>query len=92
METICQPKKIENILAEADELISQLNSGLIEDMEETQRTQFEIYANELKKRRMEVQDKTERGKTSDYGSSSEGIHEAIDDIVTAMKALISNMT
>jgi hypothetical protein len=38
METICQPKKIVNIIAEADELISQLNSGRIEDMEETQRT------------------------------------------------------
>jgi len=92
METICQPKKIVNIIAEADELISQLNSGRIEDMEETQRTQFEIYANELKKRRMEVQDKTERSKSPDYSSSSEGIYEAIDDIVTAMKALISNLT
>ena len=92
METICQPKKIENILAEADELISQLNSRLTEDMEETQRTQFEIYANELKKRRQEVQDKTEKGKISDYGSSGEGIHEAIDDIVTAMRGLISSLT
>ena len=92
METICQPKKIENILAEADELISQLNFGRIEDMEETQRTQFEIHADELKKRRMEVQDKTGTGKSSDYSSSSKGIHEAIDEIVTAMKALISNLT
>jgi hypothetical protein len=41
---------------------------------------------------MEVQDKTERSKSPDYSSSSEGIHEAIDDIVTAMKALISNLT
>lgn len=92
METIHEPKKIENILSEADELLNQLNSGLIEDMEETQRTQFEIYANELKKRRLEVQGNTEKGKASDYGSSGEGIHEAIDDIVTAMKALISNLT
>ncbi len=92
METIHEPRENKNILSEADELLNQLNSGLIEDMEETQRTQFEIYANELKKRRLEVQEKTERGNTSDYGSSGERMHAAIDDIVAAMKALISNLT
>jgi hypothetical protein len=88
METAIKPGKIEKILSEADELLSQLNSGLIEDMEETRRTQLEIYADELKKRRREVQGKIEKGKIADYGSSAEGIHKAIEDIVTAMKSLI----
>jgi hypothetical protein len=84
--------KIENILSEADELLNQLNSGLIEDMEEKQRIQLEIHANELKKRRLEIQEKMEKSKTSDAGSASEGIHKAIEDIVAAMKALTRYLT
>ena len=34
----------------------------------------------------------EKDKTSDAGSSSEGIHKAIDDIVSAMKALTRYLT
>ena len=87
MRTTYEPQKMEKILSEADELLNQLNSGLIEDMEETRRTQIEIHANELKKRKLEILQKTEKGKTTDYGSFGEGIHEAIDDIVKAMTAL-----
>jgi hypothetical protein len=92
METTYRPGKIENILSEADELLNQLNSGLIEDMEETKRIQLEIHANELKKRRLEIQERMQKDKTSNAGSASEGIHKAIDDIVTAMKALTSYLT
>lgn len=92
MGTTYRPGKIENILSEADELLNQLNSGLIGDMEETKRIQLEIHANELKKRRLEVQEKMEKDKTSDAGSASEGIHKAIDDIVSAMKALTRYLT
>ncbi|MFH1976080.1 MAG: hypothetical protein ABIJ52_11055 [Pseudomonadota bacterium] len=91
METTNKPRKIESILSEADELLSKYNSLLIEDMEETKRTQIEIYANELKKLRFKVQEKTEKDKTSDYGSSGEGIHEAIDEIVKAMKNLTRDL-
>ena len=92
METTYKPGKIKNILSEADELLNQLNSELIEDMEETKRIQIEIRANELKKRRLEIQEKIEKDKISDAGSSSEGIHKAIDDIVSAMKALTRYLT
>jgi len=91
MGTIIKQRKIESILSEADELLNKYNSWLIEDIEETKRTQLEIYANELKKLRLQVQDKTENDKTSEYSSSGEGIHEAIDDIVKAMKALTSDL-
>ena len=91
METINKQRKIESILSEADELLNKYNSLLIEDMEEIKRTQIEVYANKLKKLRLEVQDKTEKDKTSDYGSSGEGIHEAIDEIVKAMKKLTSGL-
>lgn len=91
MKTINKPRNIESILSEADELLNRYNSLLTEDMEETKKTQLEIYANELKKLRFKVQDKTEKDKTSDYGSSGEGIHEAIDEIVRAMKNLTSDL-
>ncbi len=91
MKTINKQRNIESILSEADELLNKYNSLLIEDMEETKKTQLEIYANELKKLRFKVQDKTEKDKTSDYGSSSEGIHEAIDEIVRAMKNLTRDL-
>ena len=54
METTYEPKKIEKILSRADQLLDQLNSGLIEGMEETRRIQVEAYAETLKKRRLEV--------------------------------------
>ncbi|MDY0222570.1 MAG: hypothetical protein RBR67_15670 [Desulfobacterium sp.] len=92
METNYEPKKIENILSEADELLNQLNSELIQEMEETQRTQIEIHANTLKKRKLEVQHKIKEDKTSDPSSYGEGMHEAIDEIVTAMKALTRYLT
>jgi len=91
MKTTNKQKDIETILSEADELLNKYNSLLIEDMEETKKIQLEIYANELKKLRFKVQDKTEKDKTSDYGSSGEGIHEAIDEIVRAMKNLTSDL-
>ena len=92
MKTNYEPKKIEKILSEADELLNQFNSGLIEDMEETQRTEIEIHANRLKKRRLEVQDKIDKDKASDSSFYGEGIHEAIDDIVKAMKTLTNYLT
>ena len=92
METRYKPEKIENLLSEADELLNQLNSRLVEDMEETRRTQIEIHTNELKKRRREVQDKIGKEKTSNPGSYGEGMHKAIDEIVTAMKALARYLT
>jgi len=91
MKTINKPRNIESILSEVDELLNTYNSLLIEDMEETKKTQLEIYANELKKLRFKIQDKTEKDKTADYGSSGEGIHEAIDEIVRAMKNLTSDL-
>jgi hypothetical protein len=91
MDTDLKQKNIEGLFSDVDELLNQLNSGLIEDMEENKRNKHEIYANELKKKRLEARTVTEKGKTSDYSSSSEGMHEAIDDIVTAMKSLKSGL-
>ena len=72
---------IEQLLAEADELIQQIHSDAINDMQEEHRLQFEKHAQNLKKIKSEVQGKIEK-KTN---SGAEGMHEAIQDIVKAMR-------
>lgn len=76
-------KNIEQLLAEADELIQQINSDVINDMQEEHRLKFEKHAQHLKKIKSEVQNKIEK-KTN---SGAEGMHEAIQDIVKAMQDL-----
>ncbi|MFC1857409.1 hypothetical protein ACFL9U_05190 [Thermodesulfobacteriota bacterium] len=82
-----ESKNIEQLLAEADELIQQINSDAIKDMEEEHRIQFEKHAQNLKKIKAEVQAKIEKKETSEIGSGAEGIHAAIQDIVKAMRDL-----
>jgi hypothetical protein len=72
---------IEQLLAEADELIRQINSDAINDMKEEHRLQFEKHAQNLKKIKSEVQGKIEKK----MNSGAQGIHEAIQDIVKAMQ-------
>jgi len=78
---------IEQLLAEADELIRQINSDVINDMQEEHRLQFEKHAQNFKKIKSEVQGKIEKKETSETSSSAEGMHEAILDIVKAMQDL-----
>ena len=82
-----ESKNIEQLLAEADELIQQINSDAIKDMEEEHRIQFEKHAQNLKKIKTEVQEKIEKKGTSEISSSADGMHEAIQDIVKSMKDL-----
>jgi hypothetical protein len=76
-------RNIEQLLAEADELIQQINSDAINDMQEEHRLQFEKHAQDLKMIKSEVHGKIEK-KTN---SGAEGMHEAIQDIVKAMQDL-----
>jgi hypothetical protein len=92
MQTTLIPQDIEKLLAEADELIKQTNSHAIKDMEEEHRIQFEKHAQSLKRLRFEVQEKIDKQGTPESGTYSEGMHQAIDDIVTAMKNLGSYLS
>jgi hypothetical protein len=78
---------IEQLLAEADELIQQIHSDAINDMQEEHLLQFEKHAQNLKKIKSEVQGKSEKKGTSEIGSGAEGMREAIQDIVKAMQDL-----
>jgi hypothetical protein len=82
-----ESKNIEQLLAEADELIQQINSDAVKDMKEEHLLQFEKHAQNLKKIKSEVQGKIEKKGTSELSSSAEGMHEAIQDIVKAMRDL-----
>ena len=87
MQATSLPKDIDRLLAEADELIKQVNYDAIRDMEEEHRIQFEAHAQSLKKLRSEFQEKIDKEGTPEGGAYGEGMHQAIDEIVTAMKNL-----
>ena len=83
---------IEQILAEADDLLQQIDPEIIEYMEEERRLQLEQHAQNLKKLKSEVHDKIGNEAAPESGSYSEGVHEAIEDIVKAMKNLASYLS
>ena len=84
-------KNIEQLLAEADELIQQINSDAIKDMQEEHLLQLEKHAQSLKKIKSEVKGKIKKKGTSEISSSAEGMHEALQDIVRAMQDLKNNL-
>ena len=92
MPTTLKSKSIEQLLAEADELINKINSDVLKDMEEEHRLQFETNAQRLKELKSEVLIKVEKEGTLETSSYAEGMHEAIVDIVKAMKDLASYLT
>ncbi len=80
-------EELEQLLAEAEELLGQLDPEILAYLAEEERALLEEQAQSLKKLKAEVQDqisKQEGAKVSSYG---EGMHEAIADIAKAMKAL-----
>jgi CDGSH-type Zn-finger protein len=61
-------------------------------MDEEQRAQLEQQAQDLKKLKSEVEDKIGKEGPSQGKPYSEGMHEAIEDIAKAMKALASYLS
>ncbi len=84
-------KSLDHLMAEADELMEQINSDALEDMKEAHRLEFEKHTQNFKKIKSEVQNKTENTESSEKESSAEGMHEAIQDIVTAFQGLKSKI-
>ena len=81
-------ENIEQLLAKADDLIQQINSDAIKEMREEQLLQVEKHSQELKKSRAIVQSNIEKKSNSGSGD----MHEAIMDIVTAMRELTKFLT
>ena len=89
MKKALKNEDIEQILAEADALLKRTDPEIIAYMEEERRAQLEGHAQTLKKLKSEVQDKIGKEETPENSTYGEGMHEAMDDIVKAMKSLAS---
>ena len=79
-----QSKSVEQLLAEADELIRKVNSDAIKELKEEHRIEFEKHHQNLNRIKAEVQERKEKKEAAELGSGAEGVHEAIQDIVKAM--------
>ena len=89
MPTTLESKNLDQLLAEADELIEKINSEFLEDLEEEHRLQFERHTQRLQELKSAVQVKAKEKGTVESFSSAEGMHEAVLDIIKAMKDLTS---
>lgn len=92
MQKTFKHEDIEQILAEADKLLRQINPEIIKDMDERRQAQLEEHAQRLKKLKSEVHDKIGKEGTQESGSYGEGMHEAIEDIAKVMKDLASHLS
>ena len=88
METKYITPDIYQLMAEADALVHKINAGLVEELQETHRIQFEQHVQRLQSIKSTVEAETEKKVRPEGGGQyGEGIHEAIEDIVKAMKNL-----
>ena len=58
-----ESKTIEQVMAEADELVHQINADVIHEMKDEHRLQFEMHAQNLKNIKSEVQCKMKKKAT-----------------------------
>ena len=86
------PKDIEQLLAEADELVQRINADFLKEMKEEHRLQVERHMQKLEKIKSEVKGGGDKKKAKTAGSSAEGIHEAILDIVKAMQGFAKSLS
>jgi hypothetical protein len=91
MQKTFKHEDIEQVLAEADKLLKQINPEIVKDMDERRQAQLEEHAQRLKKLKSKVQERIEKEGTPESGSYGEGMHEAIEDIAKAMKNLASHL-
>lgn len=91
MSKTLESKSIEQLMAEADELIRQINTDAVKDMQEEHRLQFEKHAQSLQEIKSKVLGKSGKKETSKSDSGAEGVHEAILDIVKAIHNFKKNL-
>lgn len=92
MSTNGESKHIEQLMAEADALIQQIQSNILDEMQEEHRLQFDLQAQKLERIKSEMQGRVESADASRVGSGATGIHEAILDIVKAMRGLSKSVS
>ena len=80
-----ESKSIEQLLAEADELIRKIISDSIEGMKDEHRLQVEKHDRHLEKVKNKIQGKIKKNGQMEIGSGADGMHEAFLDISKAMR-------
>lgn len=76
---------IDELMAEADKLMQQIDSEFMDDMEEDRRLRLEKHAENLSNMKTVEAEKTNGQRLSETGFGAEGMHEAILDIVKAFR-------
>ena len=92
MKTDIESINIGELLAEAEELIQEINVDFIKEMEEEHRLQFELYAQTLKDIKTKVQGKIGKKGAPETSQIGEGMHEAILDIIKSMQEMANHLT
>jgi seryl-tRNA synthetase len=92
MQKTLKHEDIEQLMAEADDLLRQIDPEIIKYMEEEKRAELGQQAQSLKKLKSELQDKIGKEGSSESSPYGEGMHEAMEDIVKAMKGLANYLS
>ncbi len=79
-----KPSQIDEAMAEADDLIRQIYAEKIEGMGEEQRAAYREKVQRLEKLKAIVREKSGGAPAAGHASVSEGIHDAIDELVKAV--------
>jgi hypothetical protein len=87
MQTDLEHEKTAELLAEAEELIGQINSDALQYMKDDHRLLVEKHVAKFERIKSAVQAKSKGKKEPDIRDSAEGMHAAIKDIVKAMREL-----
>jgi hypothetical protein len=77
-------KNLDDLLAECDSLLEKIDSELIDEVAEEKRLQLEIQQAALRKSKA-VAEMAAGPDSGPAGSFSEGMHEAIDELVKAIR-------
>jgi hypothetical protein len=83
---------IEQLLAEADELVKQINSDAIKDMKGQHLIEFEKHTQNLEQIKSATQAEGKNKGARETGSQAEGTHEAILDILKAMRGMTKDLS
>jgi adenine-specific DNA methylase len=92
MKTNLEHKKTAELLAEAEELIRQIDSDALQYMKDDHRLLFGKHVEKLERIKSQVQVTSKGKKESDISDSAEGMHAAIQDIVKAMREMTHKLT
>ena len=92
MQTNLRHKKTAELLAEAEELIRQIDSDALQYLQDDHRLAFEKHVEKLEKIKAAAQFKAKVQKETDISDSAEGMHAAIQDIVKAMREMTHKLT